>query len=103
MLVPSAGLSSSNQPSTKVTTPELVDSWHKIIFSAIGAVFTAMSAAIAALWRRDMKRSREAKTMHDEYAADVKALAQQAIELARAATYAPPLKRSAPPPPDLKD
>lgn len=80
-----------------------LDAWHKIIFTAIATVFTSLTAAVAAMWRRDLRRERARQLEHDEHVQDVKTLTNQLIELARAATYAPPLKPSERPPNDSEE
>lgn len=80
-----------------------LDSWHKIIFAAIAAVFTAMTGAMAAMWRREIRRSREVEQMHEDARADVKELTNRVIELAQVATYAQPLKRLPSQPPGSKE
>ena len=84
-----------------------MDAWHGTLLSAIGS----LSAALGVLWRAWLKRDKEhAKLVadlqlkledsHGNHVADVKELTRETIELARAATYAPPLSRSDSQPPD---
>ncbi len=87
-----------------------LDAWHGMLLSAIGS----LSTVVGVLWRTLLKRDKDhAKavsdlqvkldTSHGDHVADVKELTRETIELARAATYAPPLSRSGSRPPDSAD
>jgi hypothetical protein len=84
-----------------------LDTWHSTLIAAV----SSLSTALGVLWRAYVKQGRDhdrtvarmqAKLddLHADHVEDVKTLTKETIELARAATYAPPLSRSAPPPPD---
>jgi hypothetical protein len=86
------------------------DAWHTTLISAV----TSLSTALGVLWRAYVKQGRDhdrtvarmqAKLddLHADHVDDVKTLTRETIELARAATYAPPLSRSVLPPPDSED
>lgn len=88
----------------------VVDAWHGTLLGCI----STLGGVIAAMWRHGLKRQRQhdqamaglqrkLDDSHADHIADVKELTQETIELARAATYAPPLKRSASLPPDSTD
>ena len=67
------------------------DKWHGILIGACGS----LTSALGILWR-ELQRTRK------DHLQDVKTLGHEAIELARAATLAPPLQPSAQRPPDSK-
>lgn len=72
---------------------------------------TSLSTALGVLWRAYLKQQKthdnqiqalqsKLDDAHADHVADVKELTAAAIELAREATYAPPLSRSELPQPD---
>jgi hypothetical protein len=67
-----------------------VDAWHGILISAV----TSLTAAVGVLWRQTVTLRRQLDDLHAEHLDDVKELTRETIELAREATYAPPLRRS---------
>jgi hypothetical protein len=64
------------------------------LLTAIGA----LSTAIGVMWRQNILLRRQLDDLHATHLADVKELTQQALQVAEAATYAPPLLPSARPP-----
>ncbi len=76
-----------------------MDALHGALTSAIGGLVTA----IGVLWRQNTNLRKQLDDQYHSQLADVKQLTREAIELARAATYAPPLKRSVLPPNDSRD
>ncbi len=77
-----------------------------MLLTAIGS----MSTALGVMWRALLKKDKETTNLrkqlddlHADHVEDVKTLTRETIELARAATYAPPLTRSEQPPPDSED
>lgn len=70
-----------------------MDAWHGILISAV----TSLAAAVGVLWRQTVLLRRQLDDLHAEHLDDVKVLTRETIELARAATYAPPLMRSGSP------
>jgi len=66
------------------------------LLTAIGS----LAATIGVLWRQNVTLRRQLDDLHATHLADVKELTQQALHVAEAATYAPPLQLSAPPPHD---
>lgn len=73
-----------------------MDEWHGILCSAAASLATA----VGVLWRQTVSLRRQLDDLHAEHVDDVKQLTRETIDLAREATYAPPLKRSALPPAD---
>ena len=80
-----------------------MDAWHGMLISAIGS----LSAALGVMWRALLKKDKDNTNLrkqlddlHADHVEDVKTLTRETIELARAATYAPPLSRSGSRPPD---
>ena len=81
-----------------------MDPWHTALISALGAVCTALSV----VWAQNVKLRRQLDDNHKrhedqldnvraDHIADVKALTRETIELARAATHAPALKKQSRP------
>lgn len=56
----------------------------------------SLTTALGILWRANLKLQSKLDAQHDEHVADVKELTRETIELARAATSAPPLRLYAP-------
>jgi hypothetical protein len=70
-----------------------VDTWHGILMSAIGS----LSTVVGVLWRQNVRLRKQLDDLHEEHKDDIRVLTHETIELARAATYAPPLKPSVSP------
>ncbi len=66
------------------------------LLTAIGA----MATAVGVLWRQTVTLRRQLDDLHAMHLADVKDLTRQALQVAEAATYAPPLLPSVRPPLD---
>lgn len=84
-----------------------LDTWHGILMGACGS----LTSALGILWRTMLKKdaqhaaaiaSKDAQleAQHADHVADVKELTRETLELARAATSAPPLRLSASRPQD---
>lgn len=58
------------------------------LLTAIGA----LSTAIGVMWRQNVLLRRQLDDLHATHLADVKELTKQALSVAEAATFAPPLK-----------
>ncbi len=74
-----------------------------MLLTAIGSISTALGVMWRALLTKDKDNAvlrKQLDDLHADHVEDVKTLTRETIELARAATYAPPLMRSEPPPPD---
>jgi hypothetical protein len=68
------------------------------LLTAIGSLATA----IGVLWRMNVALRQQLDALHATHLADVKELTQQALHVAEAVTYAPPLLHSRQPPPALR-
>lgn len=64
------------------------------LITAIGSLATA----IGVMWTQNVKLRRQLDDLHAAHLADVKELTQQALHVAEAATFAPPLRPSLLPP-----